>query len=829
MRLKLFTVTTLILPVFITAQSWNCELIGQLDYSQTANDIWGYVASDGTEYALVGTSSGTSIVDVSTDESNPTEVAFIPGQNSTWRDVKTYGHYMYVGTEASQGVQVVDIEDPENAELVYTWNGVTNSHNIFQADGYLYVVGASGADMHILDLSNPAQPVEVGGWDGEYLHDVYVRGDYAYGCGIYSSTMFIIDISDKTNPSTVTSWSYSGAAHACWLSEDGNYLITSDETSGGHIRIWDVSDFGNINMVSEWMADGGQEESVHNVFVRDNYLYASHYVFGLQILDISDPYNPVLAGYYDTYPGSGGLYEGAWGAYPFTESCYTYISDMSGGLFVVHFAGCAGADDDDPRPPDNFTAYSDYTLPESVNLTWDDPTELHGGGSIGNFSIDIYRDGTFAASVGEGVEYYSDNGLVDGQFYEYEAQTRLLSNDSLSVFVDDGAFCGGSPTPSPPSDFDVSNNDNSVTLNWISPTTQEDGTPLDDLANIVIYRNGEQVASTSSSPGEQGWYNDSPPQDYTYSYYLTAVDNESPPNESSPTPSLDIWVGESPAIFIWEPPDNSPGSGAALLESAQNLNQSVFLADNLQQFGDPVAADYEAIFVLLGISSSTHVLVEGEATLLIEYLEAGGNIYMEGGETWAWDSPTSLHNFFHINGTDDGSGDLGTIIGEDGTFAENLYFTYQGENNWIDHLEPGSGAVTILSNSSPSYGVGVAYEAENYRTIGTSFEFGGLSDGAGGTKDDLLTVMLDFFGIDVSAGGNIGDVNGDGILDIYDVMKVVNFMLGIAEPTEEEAWAADMNSDTMIDVFDIVLLVDAILNGAEGEAPVKDSTDLLFR
>ena len=171
--------------------------------------------------------------------------------------------------------------------------------------------------------------------------------------------MYIIDISDKTNPFTVTSWSYSGAAHACWLSEDGNYLITADETSGGHIKIWDVSDFGNINMVSEWMADGGQSESVHNVFVRDNYIYASHYVFGLQVIDITDPYNPVLAGYYDTYPGSGGLYEGAWGAYPFTESCYTYISDMNGGLFVVHFAGCAGADDDDPRPPDNFSAYSD--------------------------------------------------------------------------------------------------------------------------------------------------------------------------------------------------------------------------------------------------------------------------------------------------------------------------------------------------------------------------------------------------------------------------------------------------------------------------------------
>ena len=129
---------------------------------------------------------------------------------------------MYIGTEASQGIQVVNIEDPENAELVYTWEGVTNSHNFFQADGYLYVVGASGYHIYILDLSNPAQPVEVGGWTGEYIHDLYVQGDYAYAAGIYSSTMYIIDISDKTNPVTVTSWTYPGSAHACWVTEDGN-------------------------------------------------------------------------------------------------------------------------------------------------------------------------------------------------------------------------------------------------------------------------------------------------------------------------------------------------------------------------------------------------------------------------------------------------------------------------------------------------------------------------------------------------------------------------------------------------------------------------------
>ena len=159
-------------PIFIYSQGWNTELIGNINYSQELNDVWGYTADNGSEYALVGTETGTSIVRVSDNLFGLVEVGFIPGDNSIWRDIKTYGHYMYIGTEAQQGIQVVNIEDPENAELVYTWTGITSSHDIFQADGYLYVVGASDYDIHILDLSNPAQPVEVGGWTGEYIHDL---------------------------------------------------------------------------------------------------------------------------------------------------------------------------------------------------------------------------------------------------------------------------------------------------------------------------------------------------------------------------------------------------------------------------------------------------------------------------------------------------------------------------------------------------------------------------------------------------------------------------------------------------------------------------------
>ncbi len=303
----------------------------------------------------MGTSLGVSIVDVTTNPFQPEQVGFIPGDESNWRDVKFYNNHMYISTEADMGIQVADITDPENPELVFEWDGVIRAHNLFQADGYLYVVGADeGDDIEILDLSNPAEPVRVGGWSAEYIHDVYVRDNYAYACGYYSSTMYIIDISDPANPFTEASWTYPGAAHATWLTEDGNYLITGDETSGGYVKIWDISDFNNINMVSEWLPEGGENKSAHNVFVRGDYLYISYYVFGLQILDISDPTNPELAGYYDTYPGEEGLYEGNWGVYPFAESCHSYVSDMEAGLVLVDFDGCVNPDPELSFSPESF-------------------------------------------------------------------------------------------------------------------------------------------------------------------------------------------------------------------------------------------------------------------------------------------------------------------------------------------------------------------------------------------------------------------------------------------------------------------------------------------
>ncbi len=160
---------------------------------------------------------------------------------------------------------------------------------------------------------------------------------------------------------------------------------------------------------------------------------------------------------------------------------------------------------------------------------------------------------------------------------------------------------------------------------------------------------------------------------------------------------------------------------------------------------------YSTIFLCLGIFPESHQLTSSEGQSLVNFLNNGGSLYMEGGDTWAYDPNTPVHSMFYINGIADGSADMGTILGQDGTFAEGMTFDYLGDNDWMDHIEPIAPAFKFFENQSPQYGTGVAYNDGNYKTIGTSHEFGGLVDGSSpSTKAELMAAYLEFLGITVT-------------------------------------------------------------------------------
>lgn len=322
----------------------NMRAVGYLPFDY-GSDIWGYTAPDGHEFALVGRYDGTSIVDISTNPNNPIEVGFIPGASSTWRDLKVHDHYCYVTNESGGGLDIIDLEDPFNPKKIGSYTATfTTAHNIYIADGYAYIFGANtgSGGCRILDLvTNPEKPREVGSWETTYFHDGYVKNDTLYGSGIYVGSLYIVDVSDKLNPETMVEHNYSNyGCHAVWVSGDSKYAITADEESGGFIRIFNIEDFSNINLLSTWYPDepNASSKSVHNVFWKEGLLYISYYVYGTRILDMSDPTNPVEVGYYDFYPGDAGLYNGNWGTYPYTQNGLIYSTDFSGdGFFVMSY------------------------------------------------------------------------------------------------------------------------------------------------------------------------------------------------------------------------------------------------------------------------------------------------------------------------------------------------------------------------------------------------------------------------------------------------------------------------------------------------------------
>lgn len=203
---------------------------------------------------------------------------------------------------------------------------------------------------------------------------------------------------------------------------------------------------------------------------------------------------------------------------------------------------------------------------------------------------------------------------------------------------------------------------------------------------------------------------------------------------------LQFIVGHYPILII--DLDGNHNSGTVMRDIIADLD---LVAHYKTSFTDELDL-YKSVFVCLGIYNDQHELSSSEGQALADYLNHGGRVYMEGGDTWAYDDPTAVHPMFKINGLSDGSNDLGLILGQQGSFAEDLSFTYEGDNNYIDRIEAVDNAFELFRNQVPSYCNAVALDEGTYRTVGCSFEFGGLGDNSINTKQELMMLILEFFG-----------------------------------------------------------------------------------
>ena len=87
------------------------------------------------------------------------------------------------------------------------------------------------------------------------------------------------------------------------------------------------------------------------------------------------------------------------------------------------------------------------------------------------------------------------------------------------------------------------------------------------------------------------------------------------------------------------------------------------------------------------------------------------------------------------------------------------------------------------------------------------------------TDKDANRITIPYFisNLRVDNFANVGDVNGDGYIDVVDIMGIVNYILGESH-SSFEANAADVNGDGYIDVVDIMGLVNKILGNDSSSA-----------
>lgn len=204
---------------------------------------------------------------------------------------------------------------------------------------------------------------------------------------------------------------------------------------------------------------------------------------------------------------------------------------------------------------------------------------------------------------------------------------------------------------------------------------------------------------------------------------------------------FNLVVGQIPVLVV--DLDGNNNSSSEMMACFDNLSVG---AEMMTDWPEDLNL-YSSVFVCLGVYPDNHVLGMTEGQTLADFMNNGGKVYMEGGDTWFYDQATPAHSMFNINGLEDGSDDLGTQLGQSGSFTEGLLYDYEGDNSWIDRISPTGSAFSIFKNQSPAYHSAVANDEGTYKTIGSSFEFGGLTDGDM-PLDYLMHLYLDFFDID---------------------------------------------------------------------------------
>jgi hypothetical protein len=369
------------------------EVVGRLPRTLfTTEEVWLHPSGD---YAYLGTGSGGDrfyAIDIR-DPENPVVTDSVVANTRRVNDLMTTpdGRYMVFTREGAadrrNGLVVAQLYDPAHPVPIAEFTeGVTAGvHSSFvyhqPAHGtHVYLTNNGTGAMHIVDLADPYNPVEVAQWRtprpdaARTLHDVDVQDGLAY-MSYWNDGLVILDVGNgvkggsPSNPQLVAWVKYDlneeyrdvearhgpgfiRGTHTAW--RHGKYVFVGDEVfpagnvegavdasaarAFGNLHVFDVSDLENPVKVAWWKPDYG---GVHNLWAAGDTLYMGAYNAGFRTFDISGELSGDLGAQaremVHVHTGDlGGVVPNdpmTWGVV--VRDGLAYVNDMHSGLWII--------------------------------------------------------------------------------------------------------------------------------------------------------------------------------------------------------------------------------------------------------------------------------------------------------------------------------------------------------------------------------------------------------------------------------------------------------------------------------------------------------------
>ena len=146
------------------------------------------------------------------------------------------------------------------------------------------------------------------------------------------------------------------------------------------------------------------------------------------------------------------------------------------------------------------------------------------------------------------------------------------------------------------------------------------------------------------------------------------------------------------------------------------------------------------------------------------------------------------------------------VVYNDDFMTDNLSVLFKGAPTWLDYYYSGGDGEEETSlgyNQSSLY----SFDINSYNLPQGEYS-AALIVNPEGSFFQTLPITLTVLDYEVVSG----DINFDGLINILDIVNLMGFIIGNADPSDLEFQASDANQDNNLDVLDVVIIVNFILS-----------------